>query len=697
MASEFAEDDAIDSWFANATAEELAAFDAAVDGNPPLTSPVEPSPPPPPPPTKCSVSRPQVTPIFVTPQNKPAPAAHFSVKTSAQRPAPPPVPMTGSCTISRPQESKKPAAAFYGSTKRSTPEPKDVGTFEEKNGADDVSAATGDVSAEPANLEEMIAKQFDDTDMGLDEEQASIVRAVKRGRNCFLTGQAGTGKTRVLKAIIKDSLKEKVNVSVIAHNGVAAANVGGMTIHSFFGISGTAKPPYSTKNFEAIERIMTAERLIFDEISTVDNHMLSGLDLFCRQTRKRMETPFGGIQVIACGDFAQLKPIDDSKKHATFIRNAKKKGEDVTDYVLQHSRDAEAIAEFAEYLEPAKTEVTYCFMSKAWKYVCQEIFMLTNIYRQTDPRYLKVLSEIRNGELSDETKNVLTSRLVCNVHIPGHDPEGSGFYLPEEYVVLYSRRADVDQYNFRRLSAITSDIGWNYKSLDRAVNPKLAVLLNNFQIPEQVLLKVGTRVMLKKNMNFKYGLVNGRCGRVIGFAEIFVRQLSTGLFRPIEGCVINRAMEPNEKPVTPTYEVPEEFRAPMPEEYTPGSVCPNKIVATIPKNMDERQACMGPSDPDLMDYEMSSPQRIGLLRGSGFYPLPVVHFEHGEVIVLTPLEWAIEEQRKMSKKKMDVYGIERTEKHQVVMEKVKIVSRIQVCLLNMSFNTTSLHAITNSS
>jgi hypothetical protein len=613
---------------------------------------------------------PQSAPKRVVTKQAPPPIFDSSVKTSPSFFAPFPGSSNqnkGAHFINRPDSSKGKTMTTTG--KRLATE---VKSFDSKEGSDSQ-------QEDPETLEKMFDAIIEESDVGLDQHQCSIVQAAKRGRNCFLTGQAGTGKSRVLKVMTKEFAKDDRVTYMLAHNGVAAANINGMTIHAYCGISGTSKPPYSVKSPDVVDRIRGTQVLIIDEISTVDNHMLSGLDLLFRQLKKNMSAPFGGIQIIACGDFAQLKPIDDSKKQKTFLRNARRKGEDVSDYAGQPGRDAEAIAQFSEYLESAEEEVTYCFMSKAWKYICQEIFMLTNIYRQSDPRYLKVLSEIRAGSIGADTREVLTSRMVCNVDIPGHD-YSEGFFLPEEYVMLYSRRADVDEYNQKRMKAIRSDLGWNYKALDRAANPKLAFLLNNFQVPEQILIKVGSRVMLKKNMHFGKGLVNGRCGRVIGFSELFVRQLSTGLFRPIDGCVINRAMEPNEKPVTPSYEVQEGDRAPLPEKCNPGSVCPRKVVDTIPKNLEERHASMGPSDPDLQDFEVITPQRVGLLRGNGFFPLPVVHFDHGEVIVLTPLEWSIEEQRKMTKKKMNECGIERTDKKQIIMDKVKLVSRVQVPL-----------------
>lgn len=492
---------------------------------------------------------------------------------------------------------------------------------------------------------------------------------------------AGCGKSRVLKAIVKRLTKLNRCVFQVAHNGVAAANIGGMTIHSYAGLSGTARPPYSCSNLDARERIKMTDTLIIDEISTVDNHMLDGLDLLFRTVHKKMHEPFGGVQIIAVGDFAQLKPVDDKKKrkqeesakHALHKQEASNPESGLS--YDQHARRREYL-QYKDVLTDPEADVMYCYKAKSWKLVCQKFYIFDKIYRQSDPRFLNLLNEIRNGELSESGRMLLESRRLCNV--PPEMLENG--HAPRDFTMLFSRRADVMRYNSRQLDSIDTDAGFCYQALDRALNEKLQFLISQFPVPEKLWLKVGARVMLKKNITRT--MVNGLCGTVIGFSEIFVKERSSPLFRPIEGCILPRATANlTADPVRPNYQLPDDLESvEIPADASGNSFCPHRILATIPVPGSKRDgANLGSTDPELQEFEIVTDQRIRVLRANGFFPLPVVHFENGEVVTVMPIEWCVEDQRRRVSKKA-IPGAEEYQKG--VPERVKLASRVQIPLLH---------------
>ena len=132
-------------------------------------------------------------------------------------------------------------------------------------------------------------------DLQLDLLQNEILDAAVDGHSFFITGMAGTGKSRVIRAILARLRGIGRIVFPTARYGVAAANIGGMTLHSFCGLSATSEPPFTpSARPQVIANIKTVQTLIIDEISTVDNHLLVGLDLYFQKIRNQHGVPFGG-------------------------------------------------------------------------------------------------------------------------------------------------------------------------------------------------------------------------------------------------------------------------------------------------------------------------------------------------------------------------------------------------------------------
>ena len=154
----------------------------------------------------------------------------------------------------------------------------------------------------------------------LSDEQRSVLNLVaERQKSVFFTGSAGTGKSVLLRETIKvlrDKYKrEPDRVAVTASTGLAACNVGGVTLHSFAGI-GLGKEPVPElvkkikRNQKAKNRWMRTKVLIIDEISMVDGDLFDKLEAIARAIRNNGR-PFGGIQLVITGDFFQLPPVPD--------------------------------------------------------------------------------------------------------------------------------------------------------------------------------------------------------------------------------------------------------------------------------------------------------------------------------------------------------------------------------------------------
>ncbi|GMM34618.1 DNA helicase [Saccharomycopsis crataegensis] len=317
----------------------------------------------------------------------------------------------------------------------------------------------------------------------LSEEQNKILEIIKQGHNVFYTGSAGTGKSVLLRHAIKElrSIHGHGAVAVTASTGLAACNIGGTTLHSFSGIGlgeATAKQLIKKvkRSKKSCENWRRTKVLFIDEISMVDGRLLDKLSEIAKAVRKSQE-PFGGIQVIFCGDFYQLPPV--SKR--TYNMKGDTKEEDAN----------------------------FAFTSESWKESIKVMVIMTKIFRQKgDLDFIDMLNEMRNGELSTKTiHNFLQLRRPL--------PTDDGIEPAE----LFATRYEVDRANNRRLSVLPGE-EYVFNSIDGGsmVNgDSREALLNNFLAPKQLILKAGAQVMMIKNMDET--LVNGSLGKVIDFVD----------------------------------------------------------------------------------------------------------------------------------------------------------------------------------
>jgi ATP-dependent exoDNAse (exonuclease V) alpha subunit len=299
--------------------------------------------------------------------------------------------------------------------------------------------------------------------------QLEALEILKLGHNVFLTGPAGSGKTHLLNSYIKYLKNNHVEVGITASTGIAATHMGGTTIHSWTGMG--IKDNLTEIDLEELrerkylrDRFNKTQVLVIDEVSMLHHYRLDLVDEICRHMKKN-GAPFGGLQVILCGDFFQLPPI---------------------------SRFGEPEAQFA-------------YGSKVWKEANFRICYLEEQHRQTDKAFLKVLNEIRGNKLSPDSLKNLKNR-------QNKKPKTETEIEP---TLLHTHNVDVDEINARELARLTGQ-GREYEMESKGKKALVDSLKKSCLAPETLKLKVGAKVMFVKN-NFDEGYVNGTLGKVVGF------------------------------------------------------------------------------------------------------------------------------------------------------------------------------------
>ncbi|XP_070195917.1 ATP-dependent DNA helicase PIF1-like [Littorina saxatilis] len=297
----------------------------------------------------------------------------------------------------------------------------------------------------------------------LNKEQNAVLQAVMSGKSVFFTGSAGTGKSFLLKRII--GALPPQHTFATASTGVAACHIGGTTLHSFAGIgSGKSELPQCVElasRPQVAQQWRRCRHLIIDEISMVDGDFFKKLEAVAGVIRKS-DQPFGGIQLIVCGDFLQLPPV---------------------------SRDRTA---------------RFCFQTSAWHRCIQMTMELKEVRRQSDTHFIRVLQAIRLGSCPQMVIDTLVNTVDNNI-------EREGVLATK----LCTHKEDVSVINSSKLSALEGEmktfIGTDSDSVYADNLDKLCPASGKLN------LKLGAQVLLCKNLDVGRGLVNGARGIITGF------------------------------------------------------------------------------------------------------------------------------------------------------------------------------------
>ncbi|MDM1247223.1 AAA family ATPase [Acinetobacter sp. R933-2] len=299
-------------------------------------------------------------------------------------------------------------------------------------------------------------------------KQETALKLMKTGENVFLTGSAGAGKTYTLNQYINYLKVRKVPVAITASTGIAATHMNGMTIHTWAGIG--IKDILSDDDLKRMkerkylkEHLENAQVLIIDEISMLHAKQLNLVNQVLKYFKESDEA-FGGIQVIAAGDFFQLPPVGKNDE---------------------------------------KNRDKFCFMSNAWVEAKFRVCYLTEQYRQDDSALNDILNAIRAQSI--QAQHIQALQATKNQDIG------------DTYTRLYTHNMDVDSLNFKHLNEISGK-EHQFVAVTDGNEKLIETLKSSVRAPDELTLKKHAKVMFVKN-NFDMGYINGSLGEVIGFEE----------------------------------------------------------------------------------------------------------------------------------------------------------------------------------
>ncbi|MBX7149327.1 AAA family ATPase [bacterium] len=304
--------------------------------------------------------------------------------------------------------------------------------------------------------------------------QEKALELLRSPDNIFLTGCAGSGKSYLIREYLKE-MPSKV-FPTLASTGAAAVLVGGRTFHSFFGLGimeggleATIKR--AVENKQVKKRLREINGFILDEVSMIPSAALEAAEHIARKVRMK-SMAWGGIRVIAVGDFCQLAPVN----------------------------------RFGSTPD-------WAFLSEVWERTDFKPAVLNTMVRTKDKKFLEVLNYLRCGVVNDTVAHFLDN------HIPDD-------YIESTKTHLFGRRDQTDNYNLKRLNEVDGKLH-TFETVYKGESRFFDNLKQNAPVAEKLLLKVGALVMMRIN-DPEQRFVNGSTGEVI---EIFQERLIIRLKR----------------------------------------------------------------------------------------------------------------------------------------------------------------------
>ncbi|RXK40277.1 hypothetical protein M231_02391 [Tremella mesenterica] len=367
-------------------------------------------------------------------------------------------------------------------------------------------------------------------------QQQQILERILAGENFFFTGSAGTGKSVLLRAIIREFNKRRTKgnlkqtpeerveekwrnyvanggkptegedrwtLGVTASTGMAAINIGGSTVHSWAGI-GLGQFPVDRlvnnirSNNVTRDRWQSTHALVIDEISMIDGKLFDKLEEIARKVRNNNK-PFGGLQLIVSGDFFQLPPV----------------------------------------AKPEDPPFKFAFEAKSWSkcFPRENMMALTRVFRQKEDVFVRLLESMRKGHVSMEDTKLLRT---CNRVVEYTDGV--------EAVGLYPSKNEVETINRQRLAALNTPLqeylahdapGVNSKGYDISQADATAILDKNTIWVKELSLKVGALVMLV-TVSHNTEMMTDSIGKITDFMTLSEAS-SSGVYLPPRAAQVNAA------------------------------------------------------------------------------------------------------------------------------------------------------------
>lgn len=320
--------------------------------------------------------------------------------------------------------------------------------------------------------------------LDISKEQQIAFDLFKEEKNVLLTSCGGCGKSYIIK-VMYDYIKEKFpckKIFITSTTGISAYSINGITINSYMGF-GTGEQDINSlfkkikKSKEAVNRLLTTDILIIDEISMLSAEIFEKINILLK-TIRRNDNLFGGIQVVLSGDFLQLQPVFKTQDSSNNL-------------ILLESKI------FCQY-----------FSKKL-----QNIIILKENYRQENNVFQKYLNELRSGKLHPDFEKLINDKISSN--------NNNNKEIDSKYIHLVPSNHQADQINNYYLDKIKTQT-FTFDSIisKTNINKDIEDMLENELLTQlksiiKLNLKVNSKIMLLKNLNVESGLVNGATGNIL--------------------------------------------------------------------------------------------------------------------------------------------------------------------------------------
>lgn len=292
-----------------------------------------------------------------------------------------------------------------------------------------------------------------------DELKEAFIHAEFSNKNMFVSGSAGTGKSVFINSLCKTSRKK---IAVVAPTGIAAINVGGQTIHSFFKLPIGILDDKIYPSEKVSSMIKFIDTIIIDEISMVRADLFNAINVLMQKCTLNFNAPFGGKQIIIIGDILQLPPILQTEERKTYEQI----------YKSRWFFDSPDIGSF-------------------------KTIIFKKIYRQSDENFRKLLNKFRFNRFDNDDLKLINKRFIK---------------ADEECIHVTSINRRADEINGEKLMMIDSQ-PFKYNGSIYGSFPE-----SNLPAPLNLVLKVGARVMVTRNVP-DIGAVNGTIGTITALNE----------------------------------------------------------------------------------------------------------------------------------------------------------------------------------